>query len=396
VSPGRPARRHGWWWRWVLLLAASLPAPAALAHRGSESQLNLVLQGAQIRGDWTIGLHDLAPAGHPAAAPDNLAAAQAWVAERPGLATQALAQLHLVADGRPCTLAAPERALLARPTGLVLRLQLQGHCADEPRQLSVDYRLLFDTDPRHQGLLRLQAGALIRPAVFTADSPSQVFSLRAPSRWERAAADLRSGVWHIWTGFDHLLFLLCLLLPAVLAGEAARPGSGPGPVPGSASSGWRPMLLDMLKVVTAFTLAHSITLSAAGLHLLSLPARFTESMIAASVVLAAALNLVAVPPLRRWQAAFGFGLIHGVGFASAIDAPGLSASALLPTLLAFNLGVEAGQLAVVAALLPLAHALRGRRWYRPVVVRGGSWGIGAIALAWFVERAFDLRFMPVH
>jgi len=397
-------RRTGRWSRWgcpvrwatpalAAVLATLLLAGAAVAHRGSESALALTLQDARITGDWEIGLHDLAPAGRPAPADDDLATARAWVAERPGLASQALAQLHLSGDGQPCAVTPSDRDVVARPAGLMLRLTLQGQCAAAPRQLTVDYRLLFDTDPRHQGMLRLQAGALLRPAVFTADSPTQVFTLRAPSRWERAAADLRSGAWHIWTGFDHLLFLLCLLLPAVLAGGA--PGGGAW-APAAALRPWRPVLVDVLQVVTAFTVAHSLTLGAAALHLVSLPARLTESVIAASVVLAALLNLVPVPHLRRWQAAFGFGLIHGFGFASAVDELGVSAAGLLPTLLAFNLGVEAGQLAVVAALLPLAYAVRGRRWYQPGVVRLGSSLIGLVALLWFTERAFDLRFMPIH
>ena len=286
-------------------------------------------------------------------------------------------------------------------TGLVLQLQLAGLCPTAPAQLAVDYRLLMATDPRHQGLLRLQVGDLVRPAVFTANSPTQVFALRTPGRWLRLVADLRSGLWHIWTGFDHLLFLLCLLLPAVLVGSAAtgvRAGTGVGRRVdvGTGAAGWRPVLLDVLKVVTAFTLAHSITLSAAALHWVSLPVRVTESMIAASVVLAAGLNLLAATPARRWQAAFGFGLVHGFGLASAMDDLAVPAAGLLPTLLAFNLGVEAGQLAVVAALLPLAYAARQRAWYAPVVLRGGSVLVGTVALLWLVERVFGLAFMPVH
>ena len=119
-------------------------------------------------------------------------------------------------------------------------------------------------------------------------------------------------------------------------------------------------------------------------------------MIAASVVLAAALNIIAALQVRRWHAAFGFGLIHGFGFASALSDLGVSGAGLAATVLAFNVGVEAGQLAVVAALLPLLYALRQRAWYGPGLVRGGSAAIAVIATLWFVERAFDLKFMPVH
>lgn len=385
--------------RWLAgLLALQLLVGLAQAHRGSESQLALTLQGQQLTGTWQIGLHDLMAAGPVTSdqpdpthdpAPVTLAAAQAWLLAHPNLATQVLATLQLHGDGQACSQHISHQAVLSQATGLVLQLHLAGLCPSAPAQLTVDYQLLMASDPRHQGLLRLQVGDLVRPAVFTANSPTQVFALRSPGRWQGLVADLRSGLWHIWTGVDHLLFLLCLLVPAVLVGAPAS-GTGTG------VATWRPVLLEVLKVVSAFTLAHSITLSAAALHWISLPARLTESMIAASVVLAAGLNLRPVALARRWQAAFGFGLIHGFGLASAMDDMVVPADGLLPTLLAFNLGVEAGQLAVVAALLPLAYALRQRAWYTPVVLRGGSLLVGMVALLWLVERVFAVAFMPLH
>ena len=150
----------------------------------------------------------------------------------------------------------------------------------------------------------------------------------------------------------------------------------------------------MLRIVTAFTVAHSITLTLATLEVVSLPSRWVEATIAASVVLAALNNLRPVFRGRRWTMAFGFGLVHGFGFASVLADLGLPRDALALALVGFNLGVEAGQLAIVAAFLPLAFALRRSVFYRRVVLWGGSLAIAAIAAAWFVERAFDLEFMP--
>ena len=365
-----------------LLLALS--ALTAHAHRGGESQLVLTMAAERISGDWEIALNDLAPIFQLGTAADDPANAGALVAVHPELAEHALSRLRLSADGHRCSIGPATRGVALRPPGPVLLLHFEARCAEAPRTLTVVYSLMFDTDPRHQGLLKLQSGELVRPALFTAESPEQVFTLRELGVWERATSDLRSGVWHIWTGFDHLMFLVCLLLPAVLVR-----GSGGAGTP-------RPVVMEVLKVVTAFTVAHSITLSLAALNILSLPPRFTESVIAASVVLAAALNIFPVLHLRRWQAAFGFGLIHGVGFASALDDLGVSGAGLAATVLAFNVGVEAGQLAVVAVLLPLAYALRKRVWYGSGVIRGGSSAIAVIAMLWFVERAFDLKFMPVH
>ena len=147
-------------------------------------------------------------------------------------------------------------------------------------------------------------------------------------------------------------------------------------------------------MVTAFTVAHSITLSLATLGWISLPSRWVESAIAASVVLAALNNVWPVFHGRRWIVAFGFGLIHGFGFASVLADLGLPQGALALALLGFNVGVELGQLAIVAAFLPLAYLLRRSAFYQRAVMRAGSLLIAALAAAWLVERVFDLKLLP--
>jgi hypothetical protein len=143
--------------------------------------------------------------------------------------------------------------------------------------------------------------------------------------------------------------------------------------------------------ISAFTVAHSITLALAALSVVSLPSRLVESAIAASVVLAALNNLSPVVQRGRWLVAFAFGLIHGFGFASVLADLGLPQEGLLLALVGFNLGVEAGQLCVVAAFLPLAYAMRHTWMYRRMIVVGGSAVIVLIAALWMVERVFDLE-----
>jgi hypothetical protein len=196
------------------------------------------------------------------------------------------------------------------------------------------------------------------------------------------ATYVHEGVWHIWLGFDHILFLVSLLLPAVLARR---------------SGAWRPAVsfraafVDVAKIVTAFTIAHSITLSLAALGVVSLPSRWVESAIALSVVLAALNNLFPVVANGRWIAAFGFGLIHGFGFAGALSDLGLPSGSLALSLAGFNIGVELGQLAIVALFLPLAYALRATFAYRRVFLAGGSAVIAMIAGVWLVEHVFERR-----
>ena len=147
-------------------------------------------------------------------------------------------------------------------------------------------------------------------------------------------------------------------------------------------------------VITFFTVAHSITLSLAALHVVSLPSRLVESAIAASVLVAALNNLKPLVQGRRWVVAFGFGLIHGFGFASVLAELGLPSDALLLALVGFNLGVEAGQLAIVALFLPLAFSLRRSALYRRSVMAGGSVLIAGVAAIWLVERAFGVSLWP--
>jgi hypothetical protein len=193
-------------------------------------------------------------------------------------------------------------------------------------------------------------------------------------------------VWHIWIGIDHILFLLALLLPAVLRREGGRWLPAPS---------YRFAFWDVLAIVTAFTVAHSITLTLATLGWVTLPSRPVESLIAASVVLAAANNVWPLAGGRRWLVAFGFGLVHGFGFAGALAELGLPPGALALSLLGFNVGVELGQLAIVVLFLPLAYALRRTGFYRRGVLVGGSLAIAALAFAWFVQRAFAIEGWPV-
>jgi hypothetical protein len=178
---------------------------------------------------------------------------------------------------------------------------------------------------------------------------------------------VREGVWHIWAGLDHVLFLLCLLLPAVWRRESAKE-----------------VAREVFEIVTAFTLAHSITLVISTVGLFTLPSRFVETAIALSVVLAALNNLVRIVD-ARWAVAFALGLLHGFGFSSVLVDMGLPSHELVGTLLGFNLGVELGQAAIVAAVLPLLYGIRKTLAYRALLY-GGSGAVAVLATVWTYER----------
>ncbi|MDH3695108.1 MAG: HupE/UreJ family protein [Gammaproteobacteria bacterium] len=190
----------------------------------------------------------------------------------------------------------------------------------------------------------------------------------------------KQGIWHIWIGLDHILFLVTLLLPAVLTYRASR---------WQVVQHYKRAVIDTLKVVTAFTVAHSITLSLAVLNVVKVSQNWIEPVIALSVIVVALNNVKPVFTQMRWLMAFVFGLVHGFGFASVLAEIGLENSSLITSLAGFNLGVEAGQLAIVMTLFPVLYAMRGMAYYRLVIVQTASVVIAMIALTWFVERAFE-------
>ncbi len=185
------------------------------------------------------------------------------------------------------------------------------------------------------------------------------------------------GVWHIWIGFDHILFLVTLLLPAALVYRNSQ---------WQQISQLQSVMSDTLKIVTMFTLAHSITLSMAALNIVQISSSVIEPVIAFSVLVTSLNNLKPLFHQTRWLLAFVFGLIHGFGFAAVLTELGLNNQALLSSLIGFNLGVEAGQLAIVCLFIPVAYLARHTRVYRQVVFKGGSVLAALIACVWMLER----------
>lgn len=368
--------------RTMAAVAFLMIGTGALAHKPSDSYLSLRVDQTALAGRWDIALRDL---DHVLGLDSDQDGALTWGEVRrrhADIAAYALARLALAADGTACTIGVSEHLIDQHSDGAYAVLRLSGGCPHAPRELQARYSLLFDADPQHRGLLRLEHQGDTQTAILSPDAPSSALALAAPGRLRQFIDYVKHGIWHIWIGFDHILFLLALLLPAVLVRSERRwqPAAQAGSVLG-----------EVLRVVTAFTVAHSITLSLAALGVVSLPSRWVESAIAASVVLAALNNVFPVVLGRRWLIAFVFGLIHGFGFASVLADLGLPQGALLLALVAFNLGVEAGQLAIVAAFLPLAWLLRQTLVYRRLVFAGGSVGVVTLATLWLLERAFNVR-----
>jgi len=366
----------------LLAVLLGLAAASAFAHKPSDSYLAVRVERAGVSGQWDIALRDL---DFAIGLDDNGDGDITWgevKAHREDIAAYALARLKLRSDGADCAVRSTEFLVDDHSDGAYAVMRFAGTCPAEVETIEISYSLFADLDPQHKGLLRLEHGPATRTGIFSPERATQSFELAKISALSQFLDYGREGVWHIWIGFDHILFLLSLLLPAVLVFETGR---------------WRaierfpPAFWDVFKIVTSFTVAHSITLSLAALGVIMLPSRLVESAIATSVVLAALNNVLPLVHGRRWMVAFAFGLIHGFGFASVLRDLGLPQGALLIALVGFNLGVEGGQLAIVSAFLPAAYALRASWVYQRLVFSGGSLAIVFVAGIWLVERAFNMK-----
>lgn len=382
------ARTSGWFIPLALLATLLILllglTPPAFAHKPSDSYLSLTPRDDGWTARWDIALRDLE---YAIGLDSNGDGAITWGELRDresAVVAYALDHLTLRAGQASCAARPGPLQVVQHSDGAYAALDFTLDCPSTDAQ-TLDYRLFFTLDPSHRGLLRVDAPTGTETAVLSPDQPQRRLNAAPASGGQQFASYWKEGVWHIWIGFDHILFLLALLLPAVLWWENGR---------------WRPatalrtVLLETAGIVTAFTFAHSLTLTLAVLGVVDLPSRLVETVIAFTVVLAALNNLFPLITARRWLLAFGLGLIHGFGFASVLRDLGLPTDALALALAGFNLGVETGQLVIVAVALPLAFILRQTWLYRRLALPVGSAAVALLALVWCLERGLNLNLLP--
>jgi hypothetical protein len=296
---------------------------------------------------------------------------------------------------RGCELRPAGRLLERRIDGVYAALRLQGNCRPGAEPI-ICYALFAGVDPTHRGIARIEwAGAaptlqVLAPASGTPGSIASagVGSTAGDTPKMRAASDpaaslqfLREGTRHILGGYDHVLFLLCLLLPAVMR----RTGQGWQPVERLSEAVW-----PVAGIVTAFTVAHSITLALAATGVASLPPWFIEPAIAVTIILAALDNFRPIFRGRRGIVTFGFGLIHGFGFAGVLAELNLLPAQFAWALLQFNIGLELGGLLIVVVATSLLFLMRRRAGYPVFFIRGGSTAAMAVGGLLLVERTIDV------
>ncbi|MGY0574736.1 HupE/UreJ family protein [Bradyrhizobium sp. RDM12] len=277
---------------------------------------------------------------------------------------------HLAVTGREgsrCAADKPE--LMADGDGVIFRNRY--NCGEFAGEIIYRSTVLTDKDPTARQIVLVGEEKNEKQALLDATHSTILLSAPAPSLLATMQRYLLTGLEHIFLGYDHIAFLVAIVL-------------------------WARRLVPVIKIVTAFTVAHSVTLSLAALDLVVVPSAIVEPAIAASIVFVAVENFFSRDIDGRWRVTFIFGLIHGFGFAGALRELGLPPNAIAPALAAFNVGVEIGQVAIVAIIVPLLvvlDCLLAFDQMKPVraapLVYACSLGISLLGSYWLITRLFQ-------
>jgi hydrogenase/urease accessory protein HupE len=343
----------------LVLVALTHPHPAE-AHTVGLSRGDYRLQGEMLTSDIALSQRELAmsmPAldlNHDGSIDrDELKAASSAIVRTfvDGLA--------VTSDGEPCPGSLDDSSLVE--DGVVIRSHYV--CRKPPGRIRLDWSFLAALGDGHRHVARVTIGSVASDLLVQRGGSPQTFDAAgAMSRGSGTAwAMFELGVGHILTGADHLLFLLGL----ILIGSSAR---------------------SLALVISAFTVAHSITLALATLSVVTPSPRLVEPLIALSIAYVGVENLFVKDAGKRWRITFPFGLVHGFGFAGALREIALPRAQIPVALVSFNVGVEAGQLGVLAIVLPLVFAARRAPLFRERGTKLASLGIAFAGMVWFVVR----------
>jgi hypothetical protein len=355
------------------LIVFVLSAACAVAHPHHSAYLKLKETDQGFDATWSIPLVEIS---HLLELDQNNDGEIVWAeisAIEEEIKEHLFPHIYLNGKGRQTTLFQKQMLYEEKDYESFIVLPFSINNQDGSGDLVIRYDAFEFFGKEHRCLVNVQNGEDSWQQVLKPDAQTVKLStttVKGSSMW---IAIVGEGLWHILIGYDHILFLLALVFPVVLSKSTC-------------SQGLLSVMSRTLVIATAFAIAHSITLAVSVLGWVRLPEKGIELAIAATVGIAALSNLSPRWQRHGWQLAFGFGLIHGFGFANILNGLELSGTALIPTLLFFNLGVELGQILIISALIPLAYALRDLRFYQVAVLRGGSLAIFGTSVFWFFAR----------
>ena len=389
-----------------VLIILTFGGTSAYAHQSSTAYLQIETQAnnqeSQLTGEYRLAIRDLAVLV-PLDGNDDLKISWGEVkAQQPAIVQLLQRNLIWQASGKQCVVNPLQQPLaMDQVAGIAyLVMYLAVDCNDSPAT-SLNYQMLANIDSSHRLIISLNNTSLNNTndnslldtndsnvaqgrTWLVASGTTELMQADA-SRFNTIKTYLQEGIHHLLSGYDHLLFLFCLLVTAVYS----RQNKQWIPVDSA-----RTAIRHTLYIATAFTIAHSITLSLAVLNIVNLPARWIESIIAFSIALAALNNLMPIFGAQQIRIAFLFGLVHGFGFANVLSELPLDNWSRGLALFSFNVGIELGQISCILIFFPVALLLRGSLFYRRIIFQTGSGLACILALIWMTQRILGLNWIP--
>lgn len=342
------------WTRLALTLASFALTPAA-AHDLYRSESRLVVSGREVSAQLTLNLLDFPGVDQNG---DKMVTQEEFARAFDRVYASILQHYLLSSSGPPARMTRDKYELFDQH---VLLLDLTYVFPQQVLALAMTSTLPDVLGPGHIHLATVRMNGRLQEQILDNRNRTAFFTQTSGAWWQTLGRFVWLGIQHIATGYDHLSFLLGLLIATA-------------------------SLRSLVKTITSFTVAHSVTLALATFNVVVLPSRFTESMIALSILYVAIENLVRQRSIDRWKLTFFFGLVHGFGFSNVLREMQLPRADLALSLFSFNLGVEIGQVVFVVLLFPAIEDLVRSGWtkLRPAV----SIAIGLLAIYWFIQRAF--------
>ncbi|UJF23501.1 HupE/UreJ family protein [Shewanella sp. OMA3-2] len=359
-----------------VILLAILSSYGSMAHQMSTSYLSIKIDAqGQVQGTWQLRLFDLSQLIDIDNNQDGQLTWQEIQINK--LATSQYLQSALqISREQTCGLIFDvDQQIDQHFNEGYLVTSFSGQC-HSMGALKIDYQAMFEIDTDHKSIVTIEAPEHQYTRVISNDNRTLLINLAESQISDTFVEYVYQGIIHIWKGTDHILFLLALLLTCVLSREQKQWQGIKSKIQIVKQTAW---------IVTAFTLAHSITLTTTAMGVINFSSHWIELGIALSVLLAA-LNNVWPVVLRLGWITFAFGLLHGMGFAGVLGELGLPENQKVFTILAFNLGVEVGQLAILMLVLPLLMLVRHTLWYKKWGMQLGSIMIALMAIQWSIER----------
>lgn len=357
----------------LCIILAALSPILAWAHSASTSYLTITAGGHEAVLQWSIALRDLDAAVGLDANDDGDITWGELRARQTQIDTYALSRLQISTSGADCVPGPVDHLADVLGDGGYAVLRTTLRCPVAIAGLDIRYGALFEIDPNHRALLNVTLNGALHTGILSPAAPLATFidsGGQAAMLWQF----LQGGIEHLLAGADHVLFIVMLLAPLLLR---PRPDDA-GPLS---------RLLEAVKLLTAFTVAHGLTLTLAVLGFANVPQVIAELGVAATILVTAMDNIVPFLPRRRGLLAFGFGLIHGLGVAGSLGPLHLPPATLALALLSFSLGLEAAQIAIAAAATPVASVLRATQPASRRLLPVLSAGVAVLAMLWMTERA---------